>query len=166
MKNCRFLEWRTLQLFLVECYDYQAGQRKGRGVHPGIEPVAASLSDLDALPTETWLATSSSAKGMDGTGTAARRQEGKAAKQVSNRVNPASFSSWGRLTACSMRSGTEARSPGMAGTLHKIPQCPSRSHSPSSSQCLVLFVAVRVIGYAPPPSSGLPGHLLPAGRTV
>jgi hypothetical protein len=71
----------------------------GLALYPRLEPAIASPVDLDALTTETCLATSSSAKRMDGTGTAAGHREGRAVEHVSCRENLASFSSWGRLTA-------------------------------------------------------------------
>jgi len=105
----------------------------GQALHPRLDPATASPSDLDALPSETWLATSSSAKRMDGTGTAAGRREGRAAEQVSSRANRASLSSWGRLTASSMRSGIQVCPfcRGQSNWLRAAPLIrPSRAPSP------------------------------------
>jgi hypothetical protein len=78
--------------------------KKAQALHPWLESATASPSDLNALSTQTWLTTLRSAKGTHGTGTAAGRRERAAVEQVSSRGHLASFSSWGRLTACSMRS--------------------------------------------------------------
>jgi hypothetical protein len=76
----------------------------GQALHRRLDSATASPSDLDALPTETWLATSVSGKGMDQAGTAAGRREARAVGQMSSRENLASFCSCWRLSARSMRS--------------------------------------------------------------
>jgi hypothetical protein len=50
------------------------------------------------------------------TGTAAGRRAGRALGQVSSRENRCSFSSWGRLTACSIRSAIQGRLVGADST--------------------------------------------------
>jgi hypothetical protein len=93
-------------------------------------PLQAHPISLRCRPRPGW-ATSSSAKGTDGTGTAAGRREGRAVEQASSRGILASFSSLGGSPACSMRSGTQGVPPGMTGSPRSIPECPTRSHRPS-----------------------------------